>query len=271
MYVVREGLGNPYYLIESLRHYLETGSSDVGTPGVVVARIKAQNIVEQSFLEILAVSGDAIRLKAIEKITGHAVGDLCSAVESLWSRGLLRIDRSQDDPEVRLAHDALGIAILDVLSPERKKGIHASIAELAEASCGGLPSQWEAVTLVRHWLHSDMPERAIPYLGLAIDTLVAHDLLEAAAHIRLQALRRSVTSDWKSFRETLHLLYECGELDTIQELVSQELASRSTRSLRRERWLHRFLGRAAIVRWRWEQAAASLTKALEKRNRSICG
>ena len=156
-----------------------------------------------------------------------------------------------------------GVTVLSSLSVDEKKLIHAAIARFTESECSGSPEQWEAVSLARHWLNSDTPDLSRPYLGRAIEALVSHSLFEAAAQIRLQALRLSVDSNWSSLKETLQFLHQCGELDTIQALVNQELTNPVRLCNRRRRWLYGFLGRAANLRWRWDLAIESITSALQ--------
>ena len=231
--VASQSLGNPYYLIESLRYYL--GQEGRSLPESLIARISQQSEVEKQILDTLAVAAAPIGVYALRRTTKQRTGEFHPAVERLQAQELVQTDGSRGERTLRLAHDWVGVTVLSVLSVDAKQLIHAAIACFTESDCSGSPDRWEAVSLARHWLNSDTPDLSRPYLGRAIEALVSHSLFEAAAQIRLQALRRSVAKDWASLKETLQFLYQCGELDTIQELVHQELANPARLCNRRRR------------------------------------
>ena len=267
--IVSQSLGNPYYLVESLRYYLGQEGRSLPPPslqGSLTARINQQSQIEKQVLQALAVAAAPIRYDTLRGLTGQGTRQFHPVVERLQARELVQNEGSREEQTLRLAHDWVAVTILGDLSVDEKQLIHAAIARLTESDCSGSPDRWEAVALARHWLNSDAPHLSKPYLGPAIEALVSHSMFEAAAEIRLQALRRSVTTDWSSLKETLRFLHLCGELDTIQEIVHQELANPARLSDGRRSGLYRFLGRAAAVRGSWKLAIESLTRALRTRD-----
>ena len=264
--IASQSLGNPYYLVESLRYYLDQGCSSLPPRSLqasLVARISQRSEGEKQILDTLAVAVAPVGVSALRGITKQRTKEFNLAVEQLQAQELVQTDGSTEDPTLRLAHDWVGVTVLSGVSVDEKKLIHAAIARFTESECSGSPDQWQAVSLARHWLNSDTPDLSRPYLGRAIEALVSHSLFEAAAQTRLQALRLCVDRNWASLKETLQFLHQCGELDTIQELVNQELTNPVRLCNRRRRWLYGFLGRAANTRWRWDLAIESITSALQ--------
>ena len=260
-----QSLGNPYYLVESLRYYLGHDRRSLPPPRVqesLIARINQQSEVEKKILDTLAVTGAPMSAEALRRITQRR-REFDPAVERLKARELVQTHGSVRDLTLSLTHDWVGVTVLSGLSVDSKRHIHAAIAAFTESDCSGSPDGWEAVSLARHWLSSDTPDLSRPYLERAVETLVSHSLFRAAAQIRLHALRRSVASDWAALEETLQLLHHCGELATIRDLVDRALANPVELSDRRRSRLYRYLGRAQNLGSRWDLAVESFTSALQ--------
>ncbi len=268
--IASRSLGSPYYLIESLRFHLQNDGRSAHPPSLqesLIARINQRSEVEKHILDTLAVAATPLSIDALRRITKQQSEKFERAVEQLQARELIQAEGSIPDLTLRLTHDWVGVTVLSDLSVEEKRLIHAAIAGFTESDGSGSRDQWKAVSLARNWLNSDTPELAGPYLRPAIEALASHSLFDAAAQIRLQALRLSVDRGWAALKETLQFLHQCGELNTIQELVNQELSNPVRLSNRRKRWLYRFLGRAAMLRGSWDLAIESTTRARKTRVR----
>ena len=266
--IASQSLGNPFCLLESLRYYVGQESRTLPPPSLqesLIARINKQSELEKQILETLAVAGAPVAVGALRRITKRRTREFHPAVERLQRRELIQTEGALQDLTLRFTHDWVGVTVLCGLSVDAQQRIHAAIAGFTESDCAGSPDQWEAVSLARHWLNSDSPALSRPYLEPAIEALASHSLFEAAAQVRLQAFRQSIDTGWAALQETLQFLHQCGELDTIQELVNQELANPDGLCNRRRRWLYRFLGRAENLRWRWDLAIESITSALQTR------
>ena len=173
--IASQSLGNPYYLVESLRYYLGQGCSSLpplSLQASLVARISQRSEVEKRVLDTLAVALTPIGVEALRKTTKYGASEFNLAVERLRAQELVQAEGSMGDRTLRLAHDWVRVTVLSGLGVDEKELIHASIARFTESECSGSPSQWEAVSLARHWLNSGTPHLSKPYLGSAIEALV---------------------------------------------------------------------------------------------------
>ena len=69
--IASQSLGNPYYLVESLRYYLDQGSSSLPPRSLqasLVARINQQSEGEKQILDTLAVSVAPIGVAALPSV-----------------------------------------------------------------------------------------------------------------------------------------------------------------------------------------------------------
>ncbi len=170
--------GNPYFLVETLRHlvaggaiardpasrrWLWKGVCDLSLPETIViaAQAKVARLPEhvRAVLEQAAVIGDEFHVSTLCRLTG--VNE--SGIELLLSEGVrggvLSIQGLTPGEDCRFQHSILRHVVYDPIPPQRKRALHARVAEALEAVYGA-ESERIAEALASHYSAAGDERRA---------------------------------------------------------------------------------------------------------------
>ena len=131
--VVRESGGNPLFVAELIRHLQGTDSAarvdvQLSLDDVLWQRISALPEVPRTLLEIAAVHGRPIRQS--EVLNAAAIdSDQRPALAMLRSGRLVRSTVNTGDVEFESYHDRVRECVVARLQPDRKRAIHAALAQ----------------------------------------------------------------------------------------------------------------------------------------------
>jgi class 3 adenylate cyclase/tetratricopeptide (TPR) repeat protein len=204
----RETDGNPFFVIEVLRHLTETGaivqddtgrwvpsellhegSLPDGVREVIGARVVRLGKRAEEILSVASVVGrdfDFDLVVAAAKATDDEV------LEILDASAAAALVRELDAPPGRysFAHSLIQRTIYEDLGPTRQARAHRRVAEALEDLCGGRPGS-RVGELARHWFSATQTQdldKALTYSRQAADAALASLAPEDALHYYLQAL-----------------------------------------------------------------------------------
>jgi DNA-binding SARP family transcriptional activator len=178
-WMIQAGDGNPYFLQELTKHWLETGQRHEAPPSVAMVlneRISRLSAVAHQLLQACAVLGEDSNLERLEGVLGYPPHDLLAGVQELSAGGMLRSVAPADAPTPALVvkHDLLSIEVFNGLAPASLAFLHRRCGMVLEREALGTS---KSTSLMRscafHWHHSGDSQRAY---GLAIQC--ANHLLE---------------------------------------------------------------------------------------------
>jgi DNA-binding SARP family transcriptional activator len=178
-WLIQAGDGNPYFLQELTKHWLETGQRHEAPPSVAMVlndRISRLSAIANQLLQACAVLGEDSNLERLEGVLGYPPHDLLAGVQELSAGGMLRSVAPADAPAPALVvkHDLLSIEVYNGLAPASLAFLHRRCGLVLEREALGTS---KSTSLMRscafHWHHSGDSQRAY---GLAIQC--ANHLLE---------------------------------------------------------------------------------------------
>ncbi|MCR4338429.1 MAG: AAA family ATPase, partial [Gemmatimonadaceae bacterium] len=196
--------GNPFYLRELVRHWVET-QQGFGVPRslaeLIEARLNRLSSLALRVLQLCAGFGKHSSFERLEKATGYRNHMLLDAIEELSSAAML----AADIPGVAVKHDLLATAALNRLGSAASRLVHRQVATVLEAEV----SEKHTVALMwdcaEHWqCAGDTPH------ALATVRICAHQL-HAVGHVN-QAV--------ELYERALHICSTAEErMDTILNLA----------------------------------------------------
>jgi len=136
-WLIQTGEGNPYFLQELTKHWIEVGRREEAPPSVAVIldeRISRLTIVGRQLLQASAVLGELSNLERVERLLEYPPHHLLSGLEELSSAGMVRlatqVDASHEALQVR--HDLLATQSLRGLTPLSLAFLHRRCGLLLE-------------------------------------------------------------------------------------------------------------------------------------------
>jgi len=234
-WLISTGDGNPYFLQELTKHWLETGQRHEAPPSVAMVldeRISRLTAVARQLLQACAVLAENSNLERLEEVLGYAPHDLLTGVQELSAGGMLR-SVSPAEPATQtllVRHDLLSIAVLNGLAPASIAFLHRRCGIVLEREVLGTSI---STSLLRacafHWHHSGDSERAYSLaikcanhlleIGLAMDAAKAFDGALAfcsTTETQLELLGRIVQAlrmgrEWSALLEAIARLRSLGD------------------------------------------------------------
>ena len=204
--LLRHTGGNPLYLLETVKALHQQGP--LGAPeGAAVALPSARNVVQLIGRRLTQLSPAALKLARCAAVAGQDFStalatqvleagplDLADAWAELEAAQVLR--------DAAFAHDLIHDAALATVPPALARRLHALIAQ-ALAVQGAAPQR-----LAAHWVASDLPHHAVPWLQEAgRQAAVAMRPEEAcASYLRAADLLQSQGQNGEAFQSLLTLL-----------------------------------------------------------------
>lgn len=233
-WLVRTGEGNPYFLQELAKHWIETGQRRELPPsvaGVLDERISRLTSEARQLLQACAVLGDESNLERIELLLEYPPHQLLSALQEVSAAGMLRsIAPGGAQATLQVRHDLLAIEVLKGLTAPSLAFLHRRAGLVLERDLFGTSiSTSQLRTCAFHWYQSGDSGRAFDLavkcashlieIGLAVDAATA---LEGALAFcqgieqRLEVLKKIVNAQVMA-SESEALLKTIGRIRAIQD------------------------------------------------------
>jgi DNA-binding SARP family transcriptional activator len=242
----RATLGNPFFLLETIRFLFDAGELDIDTHGLwstryddattdyaelpvppnvqqaVLERVERLGPAARRVLETAALAGDGFSLDEVQPATALSDWEALDGLERAAGASLI----VGAERNYRFGHDLVRVALDRGIGDERRRLIHLRLAE-SLASQGGRPER-----VARHFDNAGQPAQAAPWhLAAARAAERVFAWLDALMHTD-RALASTVAAD---ARFELHrqrhryasLLYDQprmeAEIDAMQQLVDAGL------------------------------------------------
>ncbi|HEY6212319.1 MAG TPA: tetratricopeptide repeat protein, partial [Vicinamibacterales bacterium] len=170
--------GNPYFLVETLRHLVAVGAitpdgesrswrwngvRDLSLPETILtaARAKVERLPERvrAMLEHASVIGEEFHVATLCAISGAAPADVEEVLSDGVRGGVLSIHGLTPGEDCRFQHSILRQVVYDAIPPRRRRELHARAAAALE-SVYGAESERVAEALAAHHLAAGDPRRA---------------------------------------------------------------------------------------------------------------
>jgi DNA-binding CsgD family transcriptional regulator/tetratricopeptide (TPR) repeat protein len=209
--------GNPFYA-EELLAAIEDGKRRNGGDSVLpatlremlVQRLRSVPPETQEMLRTMSAGGDLAPVDHVMAACANAAGTtIQDHIRSAMDKGLLEYDARFDT--VRFRHALLREVAYSELLPAERRDIHRRWAAVVESS--SLPATQRATELARHYLRSDMLEKAAQVcLEAATYAEQSGGYAEAAQHLR-HALDSGAASDDPRVRlQIMERIAKCSHL-----------------------------------------------------------
>ncbi|MEY2425194.1 MAG: hypothetical protein QOI61_766, partial [Actinomycetota bacterium] len=217
--------GNPFFLIEALRHLEETGGT--WTPGSLPEgvreatgrRLSRLSDSASAALSVAAVVGSTFALDIVEAVHG---GDLIDEFDAACRAGLV-VEEPGAPGRFRFAHAIVRQVLLTELPTVRRVRMHHTIAELFEARAAGDPDAYLA-DLAHHWFEcasSGSADKAVAACTRAAEHAIERLAYEEAGDLFGMALAALEASDAAAEDTVARLhLARCNALLAAGEVVA---------------------------------------------------
>jgi tetratricopeptide (TPR) repeat protein len=207
--IYRETDGNPFFVIEVLRHLTETGAiyRDPSGRWVAIASLEESALPDsvrmviggrvgrlghaaQQVLSLAAVIGQDFDLDVLARASGESEDDVLDALDRATASALVR--EQVDAPgRFRFAHGLIQRTLYEDLGPTRRARAHRRVGEALEALYRDQPGA-RVGELAHHWFSATQPidvTKAIAYSREAADAALAALAPDDAVHYYSQALQ----------------------------------------------------------------------------------
>lgn len=224
----RSTAGNPYHLLETLRFLFDAGELQVDERGgwrtryddatadyaelpvppsvaqTVVERVDRLGAAARRVLEAAALAGDGFTLDDVQPATALSAFDALEGLERALDARLI----AAAEPGYRFVHDLARGAIDARLGPERRRLVHARLAQGLVAR-GGAPSR-----IAQHFEGAGDPVAAVPWRLQAADAAQrVFARREALAHLAAAlAAAPDAATRLACHRQRVPLLRDAGDM-----------------------------------------------------------
>jgi DNA-binding SARP family transcriptional activator len=191
-WLINAGEGNPFFLQELVKHWLETGKRHDIPPSVSTIlhdRVGRLSPLGCQVLQTCALLGEDSNLDRVGRVLEYPSHDLLSGIQELTLSGMLRSPNSGEDQiadKLLSRHDLVSAAALERLAPLSATLLHRRCAIALEQEVMGLTV---SIALLRscafHWSHAGDADRAYSLamkcanhlleIGLAADAAAAFE------------------------------------------------------------------------------------------------
>jgi DNA-binding SARP family transcriptional activator len=165
-WLIKTGDGNPYFLQELAKYWIESGRKRDVPPSIAAVldeRLRRLSPPAYQLLQACAVLGEHCTLERLEQVFDYPPQDLFAGVQELSGVGMVRPTQPEEKDAARLLvrHDLLAIEVLQTLAPTSRAFLHRRCGIVLEREVLG-PSI--SIALMRacafHWYRSGSSERA---------------------------------------------------------------------------------------------------------------
>jgi serine/threonine protein kinase/tetratricopeptide (TPR) repeat protein len=195
--------GHPLFVEEVIKGLLDAGAvtvadgkavstrlvgQDLALPktlrGLVASRVARLSPSDRTALQAAAVLGDPIDVDVLASMLGIAPAALEGAMDALKQRDLV-VDHGP--AELRFASPIVPEVLVDALTPEAAREMHAAAAQALETTLGSR-AQEQSARIARHLYEAGDRERAATYFANGAARCLDAGQLEAAARDYARAL-----------------------------------------------------------------------------------
>jgi DNA-binding SARP family transcriptional activator len=189
-WLIDAGDGNPFFLQELTKQWLETGQRHEVPHSIAMVldeRISRLSDVARQLLQACAVLGEYSNLERLEHALEYRPHDLLTGLQELSAGGMLRsVPAAVPETQILLLrHDLLLIEVLNGLAPASLAFLHRRCGIVLERELGSLISTSLLRACAFHWHHSGDSQRAYSLavkcanhlleIGLPIDAAAAFE------------------------------------------------------------------------------------------------
>jgi len=186
--------GNPFYLRELVRHWVETQQS-FGVPRslseLIEARLNRLSSLALRVLQLCAAFGKHSSFERLEKATGYQNHTLLDAIEELSSAVMLAADTAG----IAVKHDLLATAALNRLGGAALKLVHRQVAGVLEAEIDEKHTAALMWDCAEHWQRAGETEHALATVRLCAKHLHAVGQVHQSIELYERALPICTTSE----------------------------------------------------------------------------
>jgi len=262
--LTRETSGNPFFVVELLRHLDESGGNllDAGLPDSVrdVVRQRVDRLGEPvaRLLRVAAVIGREFELGLLTRAVTQDEDDVLDRLDGA-ARAQLLAETTDKPGRFRFAHALVNNALYDDLGATRRALLHRRVAEALEELCGPDPSA-RLGELAHHWTAAASdPERALEWSRRAAESALDKLAPDEAARWFAQALELEPMRSGADDGTRCDLLVGLGEAQRRAGDASYRATLIEASELARERRDGHRLANAALANSRgFESAAGSV-------------
>jgi tetratricopeptide (TPR) repeat protein len=201
--VHREGEGNPHFIVEMIRGFVDERVIEVDDHGFARLRRDIGEITRSGLplplslrhalrerLEplsdearrvatVVAIARQEVGLELIRRVTGMDEDELFEVAEELVEAGVVRYRRVGDEERLDISQSGLRDVLLDSVDTAERKRLHRVIGSVLERVWRGrLGPVLEVIAW--HFEHGDLPAKAYPYLVRAGEHLMSRSLMAEA-------------------------------------------------------------------------------------------
>jgi tetratricopeptide (TPR) repeat protein len=200
----RDTDGNPYFVVELIRHLIESGAiSPTEEGGFVVTsgagdvlgwelpdsirevighRLSQQSETDQRALDIASVLGREFELDLLGHLCQMTEDEILEVLERACASGILEEIRDRSG-RFSFTHALVQHTIYSRLTATRRQLLHRRVAEQLEAS-GDTQTNERVVELAHHWVAATRPAEVVKAIGYAcragkqaLESLAPHDAI----------------------------------------------------------------------------------------------
>jgi hypothetical protein len=185
-WLINAGEGNPFFLQELTKHWLETGMKHDVPPSVASVlddRLSRLTGRGRQLLQVCAVLGEHSNIERLEKVLEYRSHELLEGMQELSTSGMLRSTQPDGATQsIFVRHDLLSIQVLKTLAPASLGFLHRRCGLVLEQEAFGKSI---SISLMRacafHWYHSGESDRAYRLAIKCADHLLELGLASEAA------------------------------------------------------------------------------------------
>ncbi len=214
--------GNPFYLRELVRHWVETQQS-FGVPRslaeLIEARLNRLSSLGLRVLQLCAAFGKHSSFERLEKATGYKNHTLLDAIEELSSAVMLAADRAG----IAVKHDLLATAALARLGDTASRLVHRQVAGVLEAEINEKHTAALMWDCAEHWERAGETTHALATVRLYAKHLHAVGQVHQAIELYEKALPICATSSdrLETLLELARSLRAAGAWSRLSDVLAQ--------------------------------------------------
>lgn len=240
-WIVQVGEGNPFFLQELAKHWLESGGSTEAPPSVnkvLGDRLSRLNPISLQVLQACTILGQSSTVERVEGVMELASHELLSAVQELSAAGM--VSSPSDSAEItplslRTRHDLLASAVLDGLSSTSRAIFHRRAGiTLEKEILGDRMSTALLWACAFHWHHAGNRDRALSVVRSCSEHLLEVGLPDAASEVLDRALEYCTTDEQRMsvLARQVDALQMAGRWERSKQVLTlcRELRARITRT-----------------------------------------
>lgn len=240
-WILDVGEGNPFFLQELAKHWLESGGGAVAPPSVskvLRGRLSRLNPVSLRVLQACTVLGQNSTVERVEGVLEYSSHELLGAIQELSAAGMLSC--SDDSTErvplsLRTRHDLQSSAVLESMSSASRAFLHRRAGLVLEKELSGDRISTAVLwACAFHWHHAGDRDRALSVARSCAEHLLELGLPQDATEVLDRAVDYCSTDEQRIslLARQVNALQMAGQWARSKEVLRtcRQLRARSTPS-----------------------------------------